>query len=163
MTLTGGLRDRMLFDSMMNSIIDNLTGLGWFDGGRYHQPITVVDAYPDENTEPAINTLAFSVDIGVGDRMEMGSRGEIHVTTVFVDFFAESDALARHVIGDVYTHLKSNDTLPVYDYRQATPPIDFYVEVEEGVDKRTPTRRVNPWQKHWAVCSFQVSDRRTNE
>lgn len=171
-TLAGGLRDRMIFDSVMNGIVADLTTIGWFDatvsdtppGTRQHLSITAIDEFPDPDTttEIALNTLAFSFADATGTDMEMGSNQEEHATTLFVDFFAENDAVGRELQGDIYAYLKKNRAIPVFDYRQATPPIEFRVEVEDGVDKRKPTRATNPWQKHWYVVAFVVTDERSN-
>ena len=170
MVLEGGLRDRMLFDSVMNAVVNHLATQGWFDatvydgGSRQHRPLTVTDEFPDPEgtSEVALNTLAFSWNDGVGVDIEMGSKQEEHFTAMFVDFFAENDGVGRHVIGDVYAFLKKNRAIPVYDYRQATPTIEFYVTVDQSVEKRKPDRATNPWMKHWYVCAFTLADERAN-
>lgn len=171
MPLTGGLRDRMLFDSVMNGIVEELASLGWFDGtvydvtpgGRQHHPITVTDEFPNLEGDAEINTLAFSFADAEAEQAELGSKAEVHFTTIFVDFFAESDALGRHLIGDVYAFLKANPVLPVFDYRSVTPMVDFNVSVdEESVEKRKPQQVTNPWQRNWHICSFVVEDDRAN-
>jgi hypothetical protein len=169
-TLRGGLRDRMVLESVLQAVVADLTTQGWFDatvydstpGTRQHRPITVVDEYPDDNAEVELNTLAFSFSEATGIDGEMGSKLEVHRMDIFVDFFAESDAIGRHVIGDIYAYLKEQRVLSVYDYRQATPPVEFDVDIEDDVAKRKPTRAVNPWQKHWHVVSMTVTDDRAN-
>lgn len=162
--LTGGLRDRMIIESVGNFIEAHLATLGWFDeSGRHHGPITVIDEFPDDDAQVELNTLAISSEGSFGRRSEMGSTAEEHYMNFFFDFFAESDALGRHFTGDIYAFLQSTPVMPVYDYRQATPPIDFYVGVEDdSPDKRKPPRSTNPWQKHWYTVSFSVTDDREN-
>lgn len=161
-TLRGGLRDRMLFDSVMNVIVDDMTTQGWFDAGREHGAITVVDEFPTEQDEVALNTLAFSFQAATGTDMEMGSMSEDHTVAIFIDFFSEGDALGRHLMGDIYAYIRENMQFDVYDYRQATPPVEFVATVEGEVDEHTPVRAVNSWQKHWYVIDFQVNDGRAN-
>jgi len=161
----GGLRTRLTIESVTKAIEAYLDGEGWFDIGREHLPVTLLDEFPGDNDEVALNTLAFSADGGSGVSAEMGSLAENHFMSLFVDFFAENDALGRHLIGDVYYFLKTNPALPVYDYTDTTPfPILFHVHVEEeDVDWRKPSRAVSAWQKHWFTCSFTIEDERAND
>ena len=162
-TLRGGLRDRMVFESVMNAIIADLTAEGWFDAGRWHSDITVVDEFPSEQDQVDLNTLAFTFQDATSSDMEMGSKATEHYISIFLDFFAENDAVGRHLIGDVFAYIRENMQFDVYDYRQATPPVEFVASVEGEVDQRKPTRAVNAWQKHWYVLAFRVKDDRTNE
>ena len=157
---TGGLRDRLVFDSIRNNVIAHLTTLGWFAGGREHTAITVVDEFPDDNDEVALNTLAFSLGDSGGVDLELGNNDESHEMTLFIDFFAEDDAVGRHLRGDIYEYLRANNIQPVYDY--STDDSQFgTVEVLEDIEKRKPDRAVNKWQKHWYVVSFSILDERT--
>lgn len=158
-TLTGGLRDRMILESVLQFIKSDLSARGWFDTGRQHGPITVVDEYPDDR-EVALNTLAISYGPTMQERAEMGSKAELHRQTIYVDFYAESDALGRHVIGDIYDNLAKNVLIPVYDYSLATPVQDFSVEVvDDSLEKSKPSS-TNPWQRHWYILSFIIEDDR---
>lgn len=169
-TLRGGLRDRMILESILQAVKSDLTTQGWLDatvfdtvpGSREHRPFTIVDEFPDENDEVQVNTLAFSFSDAMGRDGEMGSQLEEHGMNIFIDFFAESDAVGRHVIGDIYAYIKEQGTFPVFDYRAATPPVEFNVAVEDGVEKRKPSRAVNPWQKHWHLLAMRVTDDRAN-
>lgn len=163
MPLTGGLRDRMIIESMFNLVKDALTDLGWFDSGRHHSPITMIDAYPGDNEEVAVNTLAVSTGDTFQSMLELGSNGEVHQMAIFYDFYGQNDSLSRHVIGDIYEILNLNPVVPIYDYRSATPYIDFYAEiVEESIEKVLPPRATNPWQKHWQMVGCVVTDDRAN-
>lgn len=161
MTLRGGLRDRMLRHSVGEHIREELAALGWFDSGRQHRPLNIVDGFP--TAEVPINTLAFSTNMAYGMSFEMGSRAEEHLTAMFVDIFAESDALGLELVGDIYAFLKENPHLPVYDYRDDEPrtPV-FYVEVMDDVEKRQPANASNNWQRNWYVCAFTLEDMRSN-
>lgn len=154
----GGLRDRLIFESLYKAIETQLDTLGWFDAGRQHAPITMVDEFPDENTDVAFNTLAFSMGDAGGVPTEMGSDREDLESMFFVDFFAESDSLGRHVRGDIYRFLKKNPILPVYDYSAIGDPQVFTVEIQDDIDQRKPERAVQKWQKHWYVVSFGAVD-----
>lgn len=162
MALRGGIRDRMIIESVVQAVTAELQTEGWFDAGRQHAALTIVDEFPQDTDEVATNTLAFSFETAVGRDAEMGSNAEEHTMNVFVDFFAESDALGRHVAGDIYAFFKETRHVPVYDYRLATPVVEFYAEVDEDVEKRKPSRAVNPWQKHWHVVAVSLTDDRAN-
>jgi len=154
----GGLRDRIIHESLYKAIETQLTTLGWFDAGREHSDIVMVDEFPDEDAEVAFNTLAFSMGDGGGVPTEMGSPTTDEEIIFFVDFFAENDAIGRHVRGDIFEFLKANPSQPVFDYSDIGDPEVFTVEVQDDADKRKPDRAVNKWQKHWYVLSFSVID-----
>lgn len=163
MALTGGLRYRMMAESIYRDVEAFLTAEGWFDAGRYHRPITMVDEYPEEGTEVAVNTLAVSMGDSFTQPTELGSQAESMSVPFFCDFFGENDALGRHIIGDIYEHVQKKKVFDILDYQQATPPVDFQVSVvEQASEIRKPERATNPWQKHWYVAAFLVEDERSN-
>lgn len=162
--LSGGTRYRMTLESVAQDIRAFLATEGWFDSGRQHEPIVVVDEYPDDKDEVAANTLAFSMGDTFTRPMELGSQGENLSIPMFCDFFAENDGLGRHLIGDIYQHVQTTKVIDVLDYDQATPTVEFSVAVRENTtEMRKPDRAVNAWQKHWFVCSFLVEDERHNQ
>lgn len=155
----GGLRDRLIHQSLMNNLEAELTTLGWFDAGREHAPIVMVDEFPNDNDEVVFNTLAFSMGDGAGVDRELGNNDETHELIFFVDFFAENDSVGRHLRGDVYEFFRANAAQPVYDY--STDDSQFgTVEIFQDIEKRKPERAVTKWQKHWYVVSFTVVDER---
>lgn len=161
--LVGGLRDRMVMESVLRLVQQSLDGDGWFDSGRNHQPITIVDEYPDTDTEVPINTLAFSFGDTYQRMVELGHRAELFHVPIYIDFFAESDGLSRHIIGDIYAWANENPVIPVWNFDMATPEVDFYIEImEESVEVQRATRATHPWLKHWATLVFIVSDQREN-
>ena len=161
-TLEGGLRDRMILESVLQQVKADMTTRGWFTLGRDHLPITIVDEYPDEKAEVELNTIAFSMGDSSTRPLELGSNSESLSVPIFIDMFAENDGLGRHVIGDVYSYIQNIGQFNVYDYRQAIPPIEFVIQLGEGSIERTkPTRAVNSWQKHWYVCAFVVLEERS--
>ena len=162
--LTGGLRYRMTLESVARNIETFLGTEGWFDAGRQHEPIKVIDEFPDDKDEVAVNTLAFSMGDSFSLPMELGSQAEHFSIPMFADFFAENDAMGRHLVGDIYTHVQTIKVFDVFDYDQATPTVEMKVAVREEVSEiRKPERAVNPWQKHWYVCAFMVEDERFNQ
>ena len=153
----GGIRDRFIIESVTNAISDALSALGWFDTDRWHAPIRLVDEYPDENIDVPLNTLAVSIDFALDDFLELGNDGREVVTSFYLDFFAENDAVSRHLIGDIYEFLRTSQMLDVYDYRE-TPPVHLFKVEVEGIERERPSRVVTPWQQHWMTLSFDVRD-----
>jgi len=162
--LSGGTRYRMTLESVARDIEAFLAAEGWFDSGREHQPIVVIDEYPDDKDEVATNTLAFSMGDSFTRTLELGSQAESLSIPMFADFFAENDGIGRHVVGDIYEYVQKIKAFNVLDYDQATPTVEFNVAVfEEASEMRKPERAVNPWQRHWYVCAFVVEDERFNQ
>jgi hypothetical protein len=153
----------MILESIAQDIKADLQAKGWFDLGRQHGPITVVDEYPDDNAEVELNTLAISQgDVGVRPT-ELGSKAETIFIPIFCDFFAESDGLGRHLIGDIAAHVNDVGTFVVYDYQEVVPTAEFNVHyVSDSLERTKPQRAVNAWQKHWYVCAFVVTEERPN-
>jgi len=160
--LEGGLRTRMILESILRAIEADLTTRGWFSPGEF-APITIIDEYPDDNDEVAINTIAFSIGDSATIPMELGAKSEEISFPIYVDMFAESDGLGRQVVGDVYGYVMKNQRFSIYDYREATPTEEFVVQyMDRSAGTSKPDRAVNAWQKHWYVCAFAVVDERSN-
>lgn len=172
MTIYGGLRQRLIRDSLYNMLHDSLDALGWFDAGRAHKPINMIAKPIDDDGKPIgegtpipLNTLSV-VPADLGDQdWELGSMLAEHTWMFYVDFYAENDAWGLQMIGDVRDILKGRHPdanrlrphLPVYDYREATPTVQFYCEIDEVVLDRAQDFP-KPWQKHWYACRFVVVD-----
>lgn len=166
MTIVGGLRIRLLYDSLYNEIERALTALGWFDSGRRHLPINFIDEPIDESEEVSFNTLVLYAEDGDSLQEEMGSALAEHRRTFYLDFYAENTAVGEHMIFDLQAMLEgrmpsiSRDTnyFTVYDYRQATPPAIATAEIGEDVIVDRAVVYNYPWQKNWFSCQFTVSD-----
>jgi hypothetical protein len=161
----GGIRDRFIKDSVFDYLQDKLGALGWFDAGREHTPITFVDEPADTREEIAPNTLAFSTDNKVPTDVELGGQLAEHTWSMWVDFYAEGDAISVHLIEDVAAILggrinaigAGRPFIPVFDYSQATPSQIFTVEVDRV---RTDKAHDFPhaYLRHWRACSFDIID-----
>jgi len=154
----GGLRDRLIHENIFRAVKAELTTLGWFDPGREHQPLRMIDEFPDENQDVPFNTLAVSMGDAGGVPTELGSKLEDFEVIFFIDFFAENDGVGRHVRGDIAHFLKGAEMLPITDYSDPLEPVVFSVEIQDDIDLRKPERAVQKFQKHWYVLSFTVID-----
>lgn len=165
MPFYGGLRQRLIKDSVYNHVRDCLDTIGWFDAGRQHKPIAMRAKPAEFDEEIALNTLVIAPEDLSEDDWEMGSRMAEHTWTFYVDFYAENDAIGQHLVGDVKDILAgrfptagaTRSRIPVYDYTQATPPIVFYVDIEEPLIDRAHDFPKD-YQKFWYACRFFVVD-----
>lgn len=163
--VVGGLRTRLIRDSIYHMIYDALEELGWFDAGRRHLPISFTGDITAQDDEIAFNTVTISVEDTYESDLELGSNAVETTTTFYVDFFAENDAIGTHLINDVRdivagrmsTIGRTHARVPIFDFRMATPAVIFNVEIERvQVDRALGFPK--PWQKHWYACNFEVID-----
>lgn len=164
-TIVGGLRARIIRDSLYHMLHDSLDALDWFDAGRRHRPIVFTGTSTDRQTEIALNTLVLSDDNLTETEYELGSNGIESTWTFYIDFYAEDDDVGKHLIHDVRDILggrmstigRTYSNCPVYDYRMATPTIVFTVDLERIIVDRAHDFP-KQWQKHWYACRFDVVD-----
>lgn len=165
MTLVGGLRARMIRESMYHMVYDSLDALGWFDPARRHLPIKFTGrTYTNEETIE-LNTIVL-VDEGTTDR-ETG-LGELEIEQqwlFYIDIYAESDSIGRDLAHDIRDILAGRHTtagrtrsiVEIYDYRMATPAVVGIAQLEDVVIDRAHDFP-KPWQKHWFSCRVTVVD-----
>lgn len=164
-TIVGGLRARLIRESLFEMLRDSLDQLDWFDPTRPHKPIIWESRGHRPDEEIIINTAALSDENMDETDWELGSQMTEHTWQMYVDFFADSDALGLHFIRDVQDILRGRFTVigrsrprfDVYDFRQATPPVIFSCELENVVVDKAHGF-LKPWLEHWYSCSFQVID-----
>lgn len=164
-TITGGLRLRLVRQSLYEMINDALDQLNWFDGTRPHLPVTFEAKSQNHEEQIVLNTGALSDDNMLSDDIELGSHLSEHRWSFYVDFFGESDALGLHFIGDVKGILegrinsigRSDPSFSVYDYRQATPSIIATCQIQDVVTDRAHGF-LKPWLEHWYAAQFTVVD-----
>jgi hypothetical protein len=152
----GGLRDRFVIESVQEQLVAELTTLGWFSMDDAHTPITLVYEFPAENDTVAINTLAMSTGDSDSDYVELGSLTFQKDFIFYCDFYAENDAIARHMMGDIEHFFQKNPSLDVYDYENAKAVL-FQAQIAEMFISR-PVRVTQPWQKHWHTFSVTIED-----
>lgn len=166
----GGLRARVIRESVYQEVRRALTALGWFDSGRRHLPITFLDEAVPNREEVALNTAALSDEAHSEVEEELGSNLAEHRWTYYIDFYGESDALATHVAHDIRDILggrfnsvgRTSPTIPVYDYSIATPDFLFYVGIENILVDRAhnfPSARL----AHWYAIRFEIVDNYADE
>lgn len=161
----GGVRDRLIRKSLVNWVTDVVTQRGWLDSGRRHQPVNFV-AQPVSDAEAVpLNTLAVFLDTVDGEPTEIGSNATDDRHSAVVQFYAEGEAIGQELIGDIRAALlgKAADigcvmpVVPVYDWRDATPPILFYLDVESVRRDRSQDNR-DPWRQFLFELTFDLVD-----
>lgn len=165
MTVTGGLRLRLLVDSLHQATTDALRDLGWFDAGRMHLPITVLSGPNDLPGEP-INVLVIGVESLETTWIEMGS--DLNTDRLAVDcvFYAEHDTVGIHLINDlrdamrgrITSHFTLAGSFPLLDFRLATPtPIGYAQVVAATSNRRMPTSSQD-YQRHIHTLECVIHD-----
>lgn len=166
--ITGGLRDRMIEEALVNHVRAGLTALGWFAPGRAHQTITLRQAKVEADEQIPVNTLNILAEDFDDFAIEMGSNMSEDRHMFYIDFYAENDALGKHVIGDVRDLLRGkmpgvseHSVVRVFDYQLDPVPADpeFVVDVENVlIDHARETTR--PFEQHWWMCRVELVDER---
>jgi len=164
-TVVGGLRARLIRDSVFHVVDDALRALGWYDEVAGRAPVTLRPTpYPlDEQVPP--NTVALSDETDDATEMELGSDLSEFTWGMFADVYGENDAVALHLAGDVADALagrmpsigRGRPVVDVYNYTLATPVVIFTVEVID-VRKDRAHGFPQPWLRFWRSVSFRVVD-----
>ncbi len=175
--IRGGLRTRLIIDSVRFAILSTLEQLGWFDptvydtppGTRRHEPLNYIERPVDWATVITPNAIAISSDDFSDD--DVGFGGEIEdLFEIYVDLFAQDDSFGWQVIFDIRDALYGKNQLvgrvgpeiDVYDFRQATPAPFTTVEIDTlRVDRFQGEAR--EWQRHWFMMHIVVLDEYLDE
>lgn len=168
--IRGGLRSRLIIDSVRFAIISTLQQGGWFDptihdtppGNRRHEPFRYIPRPVDwaENIRP--NAIAISAE-DTAD-VPFGFGGEVQdENEVYVDLFAQDDSLGWQVAFDIRDALLGKvdgavgPQIDVYDFRQATPAPFTTVDIDLlEVDRSQGDARI--WQRHWFMLHLVFLD-----
>lgn len=168
--IRGGLRSRLILDSVRFAIIATLEYRGWFyptvydnpPGGRRHQPFRYISRPVDWSDDIRPNAIAISSEDISDD--DLGFGGEVEdILELYVDVFAEDDTLGWQVAYDIRDSLlgkhaaAAGPQVDVYDFRQATPAPFTTVDVDLlEVDRSQGEAR--QWQRHWFMVHIVVLD-----
>lgn len=163
MTVVGGLRLRLLHDSVHDHLESALTALDWFDPSRSHVPIRLL-AKPlrwDVPIEPNMITISF--DEARAEEVEVGSDLTTGTLTAYIDIYAESDSLGVDISNDIRDLFRgrlvaTHPTVGIYDYRQATPPIIGYATVASVISLRNDAISQELWMRHWFRVRCELED-----
>lgn len=163
--IVGGLRARLLHDSLYHLVVDGLTELGWLDPNRTHRAIRVL-AKPtrwDVPIEP--NVIAFDRESVNVREFEVGSHLTEDTIVTYVEIYAQSDSLGTDLSNDIRDMLRGrlttaalHGTFPIYDYRHATPPVIGYAAIDEVRAMRNAAIAEETWVRHWFRVYCEILD-----
>ncbi len=163
--IVGGLRARLVRESLYNTVYNALDGIGWFDAGRQHQPVSFVSAPVDDEAEIKFNTIAIAdADIDSVEA-EIGSLLSEHRWTFYIDVYAENNALGMQLAHDIKDILegrmpsigRSDPSFVAYDYRGATPVMFTTCQIENVMVDRAQGFP-QPWRRWWYSVALTVID-----
>lgn len=168
--LVGGLRARLLQDSLYHTINDALGELGWYDQHRQHQSLRFL-AKPlrwDQAVQP--NLIAMQIETVELAELELGSGLTEDEIAVLFDCYLENESVGAHLTNDLRDLLRGRHTVgpqhPVfdlYDYRQATPPTIGYAVIDEVRIERSSALVQQDYARHWYQVRCLVHDVYTND
>lgn len=162
MTVTGGLRKRLIKDNLYFAMYNSLEALGWFENTMSENPVTLITEQIDSSQEITPNKIGLSSEDITGEDIELGSNLTEDSWEIYFDIFAESESIGVHLSGDIYDILRgksphSIDVLNVYDLTQTGQPLLFTCQIED-----TEIGRVREWEKpynkYWWVVGCMVKD-----
>lgn len=163
--IVGGLRARLVRESVYQMIHGSLDSLGWFDSGRDHASLTFDSEELDDFRKVPVNTAALADFDTTDTEQELGSNLSEARWIMFLDFFAENTAVGLHFIRDARDILlgkmasvgRTGPNFAVWDYSQATPSTLFHCQIEDVVVDRPEVFRED-YQKAWYTVRFTVVD-----
>lgn len=165
MTPAGGLRARLLFDSVHAHVRACLDAGGWLDPSRGRKDIHLIDE-PKEWDEPIeLNSVALSVDTSDDIDAELGSNATIDTHTFYFDVYAQNDIVGRAIAHEIKDILRGKrpsigadrPVVPLIDFTLATPAPFAYADVS-GVVVDQVRNAPKPWQRYWFTVRFDVED-----
>jgi hypothetical protein len=165
MTPIGGLRARLLHDSLQEAVKDGITALGWFDPGRSHRPIQFLNAPAAWDSEITANSMVVTARSRITDWVEVGSALSQDLVVMGVDIYGETDSFTSHIANDVRDLLRGRlpvgpqrGSLAILDYRMATPtPLGHAVITEVRVTRVRPQTN-RPYSLFWFGVDVELLD-----
>lgn len=168
--IRGGLRTRLVLDSVRFAVTSAMQQQGWFDatvhdtpaGVRRHLPFRYVTRPLDwsQNIQP--NAIAISPEDIADEPLALGGEVE-DASEIYIDVFAQDDSLGWQVSYDIRDSLLgkvANSVGPqidIYDFRQPTPAPFTTVDVDLiEVDQSQGEARV--YQRYWFMLHLIVLD-----
>jgi hypothetical protein len=170
--IRGGLRSRLVIDSVRFAIISTMQQHGWFDatvhdtppGLRRHLPFRYIPRPVDWAEDIHPNAIAISSDDITDDDLAFGGEVE-DIHRIYVDIFVQDDAVGWQVAYDIRDSLLGKNPelgglgpqVDVYDFRQPTPAPFTTIDVDViRVDRSQGDTRA--WQRHWYMIYLTFED-----
>lgn len=162
MSVTGGLRKRLIKDNLYIAINNHLGAIGWYNNTISENPVSLLAEQIDPLQEITPNKIGMSSEDITGTDMELGSNLSEDSWEIYFDIFAESESIGVHLSGDIYDILRgksthSIDVLNVYDLTQTGQPLLFKCEIED-VEIARVREWDKPFNKYWWVVGCLIKD-----
>lgn len=164
MTVVGGLRARLLQDSLFAVVEGALDVLGWLDLERSHRPLRLQSEPPAWTQPVEPNTVTVQMASVDTDEVEVGSWLTTDTIVAYVNVYAENDAFGVDLTNDLRDVFRGRlpvpgtGSFPIYDYRQATPPVVGYFAITETSALRNLSVSQEVWMRHWFRVRCVVRD-----
>lgn len=168
MTYVGGVRSRLIRQSLIEMLTEALTELGWFDADNTllspENPLRFAADALEWDEEIPLNTISLADEDLFLSEAELGSNLTEERWTYVVDVYAENKSVGIHLANDIKTILdgrmpsigRGEPHCMVKDYAGNGDDL-FYVDIENvTLDRATGWSKV--WQKNWYFVSFDVID-----
>lgn len=175
MTYVGGLRDRLIHDSIFHAVNDGLHVLGWFPGGAQAPtdfPLHVVAEQMDWSVEIPFNTVSVASYSTSDIEAELGSDLRANRWVFYVDVFGANEAIGLQLSGDVrdilrgknsaLAHFVTPSTLHVLDYSLATPVELFTCDLDR-VNRDRAVQTTHRWMNYMFSISATLTDWYNND
>lgn len=162
LTVSSGLRLRLVRDSLLAFLDEGLGALGWFDANRRHQPVVVLPE-PLESQPIEPNMIALSVETSAFEHIEVGSNLTDDAIACAFELYAESTSLGDHLAHDMRDLFRGRlgtgrGRIPIWDYAMATPAMIASAGVEALRLERNSSPSREAWQAHWYTLRLELHD-----
>ena len=171
-TLVGGIRDRLIHDSLYHLVKNGLTALGWFNPSPtgYTNPVQIIPEQVTWDQQLPLNTITIAPGNVSDQEFEIGSFAFRNEKQFYIDVYGENEALSIQISGDIRDILRgkfpdlgfSQATLDVLDYTQSTPSKIFFCDIENVQVDRTQNFP-HIWQKYLYSISLVLCDYYNNQ
>lgn len=163
--IVGGLRMRLLHDSLHALVVEGLTELGWLDAGRTHDPIRILTQPTRWDVPIKPNIVAIDHESVDTTEFEVGSLLTEDTVISYVEIYAESDSLGMDLSNDIRDMLRGrltmatiHGTFPIYDFRHATPTTIGHATVATVNSLRNAAISEENWVRHWFRVRAEILD-----
>ena len=136
---SGGLRRRLIKDSLAKMIDFKLDALGWYATDSWFTPVTFIDEPLLPADKVPENSVSLAFENLYPSEAELGSLLDRIEWEFFVDIYAEDESAGIHLSGDVLDLLqgkfaslgRTDPSFEVLDFTQDPSPKLFTCSLEE--------------------------------
>lgn len=165
----GGLRDRLVLESLVEMLRDTLGTLGWFDDvdPAVRLPVNLTSKSYKADEEIPLNTIRVLYVDDDHDDIEIGSLASEDTRTCYVEVYAQDEAVLNHLRGDIVAILRGKhpgcgrtwNTLELTDWTLATPAQFGLAHLDRVRSERS--RFFNrPWAEFWIGVRVDIVEER---